>query len=72
MGKRSQTGHYKIEGEADGYLWNVAAGLVNAGEAVVLSMVVTHTTGLEDAGILSIAFAVGNLMMTVGKFGVRS
>ncbi len=72
MGKRSQTGHYKIEGAADGYLWNVAAGLVNAGEAVVLSMVVTRTTGLEDAGILSLAFAVGNLMMTVGKFGVRS
>jgi len=48
------------------------AGLVNAGEAVILSMVVTRTNGLADAGILSIAFAIGNLMMTVGKFGVRN
>lgn len=56
----------------NGYAWNSIAGLVNAGEAVILSMVVTRTNGLADAGILSIAFAIGNLMMTIGKFGVRN
>lgn len=54
------------------YFWNTAAGVLNAAEAVILSMVVTRTNGLSDAGVLSIAFAVGNLMMTIGKFGVRS
>lgn len=54
------------------YIWNTAAGLINAAEAVVMSMVVTRVTNLEDAGILTIAFAVGNLLMTVGKFGVRN
>lgn len=53
-------------------MWNMLAGIVNAGEAVILSMVVTRTDGLEDAGVLSIAFATGNLLMTVGKFGVRN
>lgn len=54
------------------YIWNTAAGLINAAEAVVMSMIVTRVTGLSDAGILTIAFAFGNLMMPVGKFGVRN
>lgn len=58
--------------EGNGYFWNSVAGLLNAGEAVILSMVVTRTNGLADAGILSMAFAVGNLMMAIGKYGVRS
>lgn len=64
FGKRSKS--------HNGYFWNSFAGVVNAGEAVVLSMVVTRTEGLAEAGVLSIAFAVGNLMMTIGKFGVRN
>lgn len=46
--------------------------MINAAEAVVMSMIVTRITGLADAGMLTIAFAIGNLMMTVGKFGVRN
>lgn len=61
----------KKEKPGNGYIWNSAAGLVNAGESVILSMVVTRTDGMLEAGILSVAFAVGNLMMTIGKFGVR-
>lgn len=53
------------------FIWNTIAGGVNAAEAVILMMVITRTNGVEDAGILSIAFALGNLMMTIGKFGVR-
>lgn len=54
------------------YIWNTAAGLINAAEAVVMSMIVTRMTGLADAGMLTMAFAVGNLMLPVGKFGVRN
>lgn len=54
------------------YIWNTAAGLINASEAVVMSMAVTRMTGLADAGMLTMAFAVGNLMMPIGKFGVRN
>ena len=54
------------------YIWNTAAGLINAAEAVVMSMIVTRMTGLADAGMLTIAFAIGNLMMPIGKFGIRN
>ena len=53
------------------YLWNTIAGVINAAEAVVMSMVVTRFGKLSDAGVLSLAFAVGNVLMTVGKFGGR-
>ena len=36
-----------------------------------MSMIVTRITGLEDAGILSIAFSIGILMVPIGKFGLR-
>ncbi len=52
------------------YFWNTVAGFINAAEAVVISIIVTRVTGLTESGYFTIAFAVGNLLMTVGKFGV--
>ena len=63
--------HKKIESCRKDYIWNSIAGVINALEAVVMSMVVTRLGQLSDAGILSLAFAAGNVMLTVGKFGVR-
>lgn len=54
------------------YVWNAAAGIMNAAEAVVMSMIVTRTTGLEDAGALALAFAVGNLLLAAAKYGIRT
>lgn len=54
------------------FAWNSLAGMINAFEAVFMSMIITRISGLEDAGILTIAFAVGNLVMAIGKFGVRN
>ena len=59
-----------IPGRKD-YVWNSIAGVINAGEAVVMSMVVTRCGKLSDAGVLLLAFAIGNVLMTVGKFGGR-
>lgn len=61
-----------MESRKRDYVWNTLAGLINAAEAVVMSMIVTRITNLQDAGILTIGFAIGNTMMTVGKFGVRN
>lgn len=47
------------------------AGLLNAAEAVVMSIAVTRFGRLSDAGILLLAFAMGNVLMTIGKFGGR-
>lgn len=55
-----------------GFIWNSIAGIINAAEAVIILMVVTRINGIEMAGIVTIAFSVGNLAMTVGKYGVRN
>ena len=55
-----------------GFLWNTIAGLINASEAVIILMIVTRVSGLEMAGVMTIAFSVGNLVMTVGKYGMRN
>lgn len=60
----------KINQKKKNYFWNTFAGIINAAEAVILSVIVTRVTGLIDAGILSIAFSVGNLLVCIGKFGV--
>lgn len=54
------------------YVFNTIAGLIDASEAVIISMIITRTTGLTDAGYVTIAFAVGILLLTIGKFGVYS
>ena len=58
--------------QRDCFVWNTIAGLFNAAQAVVMMMIITRTDGVEASGILSIAFAMGNLLMTIGKFGVRN
>lgn len=54
------------------YFWNIIAGSINAIEAVVMSAIVVRTNGLAQAGMVNIAFAIGNTLLTVGKFGVRN
>lgn len=62
----------KISASQKDYSWNTLAGVINAAEAVIMSMIVTRTTNLADAGMLSIAFAIGNLLMAIGKYGMRT
>lgn len=54
------------------YIWNTIAGCINAGEAVIVLAVVSRVNGLRDAGIMTLAFSLGNLFMMLGKFGVRN
>lgn len=55
-----------------GYIWNTVAGILNASEAIIMSMIVTRMMSLADAGILSIAFTIANQLVLVGKFGLRN
>ena len=53
------------------YFWNAASALILALQSPVILMVMTRTNGKEDAGVFSIAIAVGNLMMYLGQYGLR-
>lgn len=53
-------------------IWNAVAGIINAVEAIVILAVVSRINGLREAGVLTLAFSLANLFMTIGKFGVRN
>ena len=55
----------------DSYIWNTMSATIFALQSAVVLMVITHTSGLEDAGIFSIAYAIGSLMFYIGEYGVR-
>ena len=55
----------------DSYLWNTLSATAFALQSAILLIVIGHTNGLEDAGVFSIAYAIGSLMYFIGEFGVR-
>lgn len=54
------------------FFWNTLAGIINASQSVLILMILTRTNSLTDAGIFTIAYSVSNLMVNIGKFGVRN
>ena len=53
------------------YLWNAINAGLSAALCPVILMVMSRTNGVYDAGVFSIAFAVGALMVFVGQYGLR-
>lgn len=56
----------------DSYIWNTIGGLINAFQSVIILMVLTRSLDMEYAGIFTIAWAIANLVITIGKYGVRN
>lgn len=46
--------------------------MLNAGQSVILLMIITRICGLKYAGIFSIAYAIANLMLNIGRYGVKN
>ncbi len=53
------------------YLWNAINAGLSAALCPVILMVMSRTNGVYDAGVFSIAFSVGALMVFVGQYGLR-
>lgn len=58
-----------IEGKAS--FWNMVFSMLSALQSAVMIMILTQCIGADEAGILSIAYATGYLMYTIGSYGVR-
>ena len=56
----------------DSYIWSMIASAINAAESIIILMIATRTVGIGEAGVFTISFTVANLMMCVGKYGVRN
>lgn len=53
-------------------LWNTASGMINAGQSAVILIFISRFLGVDAAGVFTIAYALGNLFCTMGKYGVRT
>lgn len=58
--------------ERDAYIWNTAAGLLNAFQSVIMLTVLSHMCDAATAGVFTIAYANANLFLNLGKYGVRN
>ena len=54
----------------DGYMWNSASGMMNAVQSLIILVFITRFVGIEEAGIFSIAYAVGVLLQMFATYGV--
>ena len=54
------------------YLWNSLGGALNAGQSVLVLMVMNRVMGLQASGLYSIAFATANMFLYLGNYGVRN
>lgn len=53
------------------YIWNTWAAMLNSFQSVLILMIISRIDPVTDAGVFTIAFAIGNLMLTVGQYGIR-
>lgn len=56
----------------DSYIWNMTGGLLNAFQSVFILMVLSRVLDVYTAGVFTIAWAIANLMITIGKYGIRN
>ncbi len=53
------------------YVWNAVNAVLSALQCPVALMFITRINGMNDAGVFSIAFAVANLLLYIGLYGLR-
>ncbi len=59
--------------EYDGFIFNSLGGLLNAFQSVFVLMVLSRVMPtLEEAGVFTFAYSVANLMLDIGKYGMRN
>lgn len=57
--------------ERNTFFWNAFSSVMNSFQTMVLLLVITRRGNLDDSGVFVMAYAVGNLMLHIGKYGVR-
>lgn len=56
----------------EGVIWNAICGLVHAGQSPIILIFISRFCPVSDAGIFSIGYAIGTLVATAGKYGIRN
>lgn len=53
------------------FFWNSAASILVSFQSALLLIVISYFGSTQDAGIFTFAYAAANLMVVIGKFGMR-
>lgn len=53
-------------------VWNAVGGALNAGQAAIVLIFISHKLGIVTAGMVTIAYAIANLFLSVSRYGVRN
>ena len=53
-------------------IWNVMSGSLNSVYSVICLMIITRVLGVYEAGIFTIAYAIANLFLMIGNYGIRT
>lgn len=54
------------------YVWNMIGSICYSGSSFYYLLLVTRICGVREAGVFSLAFATAQLLLTVGRFGIRT
>ena len=53
-------------------IWNSIGGALNAGQVAIMLIFISHKLGHTIAGMVTIAYAIANLCLAAGKYGIRT
>ncbi len=54
------------------FIWNMVAAMSNSFQSMILMLIITRSGNVTEASYIAIGFSIANLMMTIGKFGMRN
>lgn len=57
--------------EKSAFVWNSASAMLNSFQTVIILMVISRIDNITDAGTFVIAYAVANLLIMIGRYGIR-
>lgn len=53
-------------------IWNSIGGALNAGQVAIMLIFISYKLGHTIAGMVTIAYAIANLCLAAGKYGIRT
>lgn len=62
----------KEKNKKKAFLWNMIGSSVYSGSSILYLMIVSRICGVETAGFFSLCYATAQLLLTVGRYGMRT
>lgn len=62
----------KINTTKKDYIWNMIGSVCYSASSFYYMMLVTRICGVNDGGVFALAFATAQLLLTFGRYGMRT